>query len=508
MWTEGYVAGVDYTHGYYPELSPDRLQLSTLIAGYDVPETSPESLSYLEMGFGQGLSVNIHAAATGGGFWATDFNPAHAANAQSLAAASGAELTALDDSFAELAARADLPSFDIIALHGIWSWISDANRALIVDIAKRHLKPGGLFYISYNVTPGWSPTMPLRHLLTEHANRSGHGPVLDRIDQSLDFAQQVVDAGATYFKANPAVAERLGKLKDQNPKYLAHEYFNADWHPMPFSETAALLEAAKLTFAASAHLLENLDAINLTTEAGKLLSEIPDPILRQTVRDYFVNQQFRRDVFIKGPRLLSSLDRTRRLQEKAFTLLLTPEDRPEKVTGSLGKASLQEAVYKPIFDVLASDGQSPKTIEQLQNLCEGVDFNQIIQALQVLVGTGAVAPAQDKPAIQSARKTTRLLNSELCRRAEASTDVDHLASPVTGAGVPVNRFEQLFLRAAELKEKDVPGYVWRVLSVQGQSLVKEGKTLEGEDANLAELRAQYDLFQSKRLPVLKSLEIA
>ncbi|MEP3113092.1 methyltransferase regulatory domain-containing protein [Nisaea sp.] len=508
MWTEGYVSGIDYTHGYYPELSPARLQLAALTAGYDVPECKPGALSYLELGFGQGLSVNIHAAATGGRFCGTDFNPSHAANAQSLAAASGAELTALDDSFGELAARTDLPKFDIIALHGIWSWISDANRALIVDIAKRHLKPAGLFYISYNVTPGWSPAMPLRHLLTEHAERSGQGPIADRINNSLDFAQRVVDAGATYFKANPAVAERLGKIKDHNRNYLAHEYFNADWHPMPFSRTAAMLEAAKLTFAASAHLLDNVDAVNLSADAQKLLGEIPDPVLRQTVRDYFVNQQFRRDVFIKGARPLPPLERIRRLQAQAFALMVSTEERPEKVTGSLGEANLQETVYKPIFDALASDGNSPKTIVQLQSLCEGVDFNQIIQALQVLIGAGAVAPTQDKSSIQSSRKATKLLNSELCRRAEASTDVNHLASPVTGAGVQVNRFEQLFLRAIELKEKDAPGYAWRLLKVQGQSILKEGKALEGDDANLVELRAQHDSFEANRLPVLKSLGIA
>ena len=506
MWTEGYVSGIDYTHGYYPELSPARMRFAALCQAFDV--SIPENLTYLELGFGQGLSANIHASTTSGTFWGTDFNPTHAANAKSLARSSGSNFIALDESFEELSRRDDLPMFDIIALHGIWSWISDANRTLIADIAKRYLKPGGLFYISYNVTPGWSPAMPLRHLLTEHAERSGQGPILDQISNAIDFAQQVVDAGATYFKANPAVTERLGKLKKQPHNYLAHEYFNADWHPMPFSQTAGILEAAKLTFAASAHLLDQVDAINLTAEAQKLLGEIKDPIFRQTVRDYFVNQQFRRDVFIKGPRRLPPLERMRQLEAQAFTLLVLPEDRPENVTGSLGEATLQEAVYKPVFDALAADGQSPKTIGHIQKICEGVDFNQITQALLVLTGAGAVAPAQDKPAIQRAGKTTRALNSALCRRAEASTDVNYLASPVTGAGVPVNRFEQLFLRAAELKEKDAPGYIWRLLRAQGQSIVKDGKTLEGDEANLSELRTQHEVFTKKRIPIFTALGIA
>ena len=32
-----------------------------------------KSLKYLELGYGQGLSINIHAAALDGEFWGTDF---------------------------------------------------------------------------------------------------------------------------------------------------------------------------------------------------------------------------------------------------------------------------------------------------------------------------------------------------------------------------------------------------------------------------------------------------
>ena len=69
MWTEGYVTGIDYTYGYHAELSPARLQFSLLTAGYDVSLPAAGAMSYLELGFGQGLSLTIHAAATGGRFW-------------------------------------------------------------------------------------------------------------------------------------------------------------------------------------------------------------------------------------------------------------------------------------------------------------------------------------------------------------------------------------------------------------------------------------------------------
>src|ERR1700730_3603397 len=254
-WASGYVSEVDYTHGYYRELSPTLLSLALLNKGVNAAHARP--LRYLELGFGQGLSLNIHAATCPGEFWGTDFNPAQAANAKEIAEASGSGAHIFDLSFAELAARDDLPEFDVIALHGIWSWISDENRGVIVDLARRKLAVGGVLYNSYNSTPGWSPAMPLRHLMTLHAELAGSDAqgITGKIDGALAFTQRVVDSGAMYFRANPAVAERLKKIKEMNKHYLAHEYFNQDWEPMPFSQVAELLSPAKSHCAASATLL-------------------------------------------------------------------------------------------------------------------------------------------------------------------------------------------------------------------------------------------------------------
>ena len=123
---------------------------------------------------------------------------------------------------------------------------------------------------------------------------------MPRIDAALDFAQQVVDSNALYFRANPAVAERLKAIRGQNRHYLAHEFFNADWHPVPFSDVAEHLAAAKLSFAASANLLAHIDSVNLTAAQQQMLSAITHPVLRESVRDYCENQQFRRDIFVKG----------------------------------------------------------------------------------------------------------------------------------------------------------------------------------------------------------------
>jgi Predicted methyltransferase regulatory domain len=114
------------------------------------------------------------------------------------------------------------------------------------------------------------------------------------------FAQRVVDSGAAYFRTNPGVATWLKKLGRQNRHYLAHEYFTRDWQPMPLSQVAEWLSQAKLSFCASADLLTHVDEIHLTREWKELLGGIKHPTLRESVRDYLLAQQFRRDIFIKG----------------------------------------------------------------------------------------------------------------------------------------------------------------------------------------------------------------
>jgi hypothetical protein len=128
-WTEGYVTDIGYIYGYYSELNPLRIPLPLLNVGLSPPVVA----TACDLGFGQGISVNIHAAASDMRWYGTDFNPAHAAFAQSLAAASGSGAQLFDQSFVEFCARSDLPDFDFIGVHGIWSWVSDENRRVIVD---------------------------------------------------------------------------------------------------------------------------------------------------------------------------------------------------------------------------------------------------------------------------------------------------------------------------------------------------------------------------------------
>lgn len=508
-WTAGYVADIGYTYGYYTELNPQRARLAFLYQGLVFPEMG----SACELGFGQGLSANLHAAASVVQWYGTDFNPSQAGFARELATASGAGAQLYDEAFAEFAQRTDLPDFDFIGLHGIWSWISDENREVIVDFIRRKLKVGGVLYISYNTQPGWASFAPMRHLLTEHADvlgAEGHG-IVKRIDGALAFADKLLGLNPAFSQANPFVAERLRKLKEQNRHYLAHEYFNRDWLPMHFATMAKWLAPAKLDYACSANCLDHIDALSLSEEQLAFLRAIPDPMFRETTRDFLVNQQFRRDYWVKGARKLNALERAEALRAQRVMLTTHRPDLPLKVNAAVGEARLNESVYRPILDLLAD--HQVRSLGQIERAVAdaGLTLGHIAEVVMVLTGAGHIAMVQDDNVIDRARPQTDRLNAHLCRKARGSNELGFLSSPVTGGGLPLNRFQQLFLAALAAGREEPAEWaqdVWQIMTVQGQRLVVEGRTLESPEENLAELTAQAKSFATKQLPILQALLIA
>jgi SAM-dependent methyltransferase len=507
-WNSGYMAEIDYTFGYYFELNPLKVKLAFLNAGL----VAPSSGAACELGFGQGLSANIHAAASVTQWFGTDFNPSQAGFAQEMASISGSAAALYEQSFAEFCGRSDLPDFDYIALHGIWSWISDENRSTIIDFVRRKLKAGGVLYISYNTLPGWAAFAPMRHLLSEHAETigaDGQG-IISRVRNALEFSEKLLAVNPAFARANPQIAERLKSIKGQDQTYLAHEYFNREWEPMHFSTMAKWLTGAKLNFACSANFLDHFDFLNLTNEQQAFLGEITDPMFRETTRDFIVNQQFRRDYWVKGARKLSASERAEQCRDLKMVLVTPRVEVPTKVSAVLGEASLNEAVYSPILDLLAD--HRPQSVREIEEALtnKGIGLPHIVQAITILAGAGHLTMAQDAAIAAQVKKQTDQLNRYFMRKARGTNDIGYLASPVTGGGVSVNRFQQLFLLAGTegMESPDEwAKYAWQILSAENQRVLKDGKALESAEQNLAELVRQASEFAEKRLNLLRCLQV-
>jgi SAM-dependent methyltransferase len=507
-WTSGYVADIDYTYGYYQELNPARANLPLLSKGIK----SPKIHNACELGFGQGLSANIHAAASPINWYGTDFNPAQAGFAQELAMVSGAGAQLFDEAFADFSARTDLPDFDFIGLHGIWSWISDDNRRVIVDFVRRKLKVGGILYISYNTLPGWAAFAPMRYLMTQHAQiigSQGQG-IVSRIDGAMEFAEQLLKTEPLFTSNNPMVAKRLEDISAKSRHYLAHEYFNEDWNPMHVSQMAQWLQPAKLDYACSANFIDHNDAINLTDTQSQLLNNISNVMLRESTKDFMVNEHFRRDYWVKGTRKLSPLEQTEAIQQQKLLLIAPRESISLKVKGARGEANMNDAIYNPILDLL--ENLEVTSIGELQNQLEAkkISLPLITEAVMILSALGAVAVVQDEAGLAGITQQTDKLNDHLIHKARSGSEISHLASPITSSGIPTNRFQQLFVGAMKQGKKapdEIAQWVWAILKRQDQRLLVEGKALETDEANIAELTKQATEFIEKQLPILKVLKV-
>lgn len=508
-WTAGYVADIDYNSQYYNELNPVRLSLALLNAGYALPNIR----TACELGFGQGVSVNIHAAAEGGIKWyGNDFLPSQAAFAQRLATEAGSDAQLTDESFAEFFARDDLPDFDFVALHGIWSWVSDENRALIVDFLRRKLRVGGIVYVSYNTMPGWAPALPMRELFVQHA-RQMSPPAIDsisKVEAALAHVAKLFASKPGYLAMNPQVESRFERLKDMDRRYLAHEYFNQDWRPMYFTEIAEAMSSAKLSFACSANYADLLDEVWMTPEQTEIMEAAPNEVLAQTTRDYLVNQQFRRDIWIKGGERLPPAKGMEVLG--AQRVILTVPTSDVTLTATLGgrEITLQEAVYKPLLEILGDN--KPHVISDINAALAGAGIQplQILQAIMVLISLNKLAPAQDEATVSVSAPCATRINAAVVDRARYGEAITCLASPITGGGLTADRIALLMMGAIQAGASTADAIaekVWPILASEGRRMTKEGKALETLEENLSELSRAAQVFLENQWPLLSNLGV-
>jgi SAM-dependent methyltransferase len=446
-WSDGYVADITYSHGYFHELAPSTLRYHLLVNGLACPSDGENNYAYCELGFGQGVSANVHAATNPRGeFWGTDFNPDHALHARSLAQQAGLKAHWLDQSF-EAMIDTPTPQFDFIGLHGVWSWVSPAAQRALVEFMRRKLKPGGAVYLSYNVLPGWNAEKPLRDLLWMHTEHAGapDAPTPTHIANALSFARALRKHGAAFFSANAHASQALDEMLRQEPGSLAHEYFNQSWCLSYFADMERALQAARLSFGCSVHLSDVSGEVrDRLAGAGFLDAGLGVP-LRETATDFVLNRRFRRDVFVRGSLRLSAAERLARLDEVKFALMRPAAEVSMFLNTPYGQVPLEEARVKPLLEMLEG-AQQPLSLAQLRCAKELADWptDDLVLNLSRLVGRRDVCPLFADDASRMRDSRAQALNAAIARRSLSDNAIRCLASPVATSGIDSSRVERLF----------------------------------------------------------------
>ncbi|OOF36640.1 class I SAM-dependent methyltransferase [Rodentibacter heidelbergensis] len=510
-WSDGYVSNINYTYGYYSELNPNNAVIPFLMAGLALPESILQGqYNACELGFGQGVSLNIHATAGYAKWYATDFNPSHTNFARHLSDAAGNSTMIADQGFNEFCQRDDLPEFDFIALHGIWSWISNENRTIVVDFIRRKLKVGGILYISYNTLPGWSAASPLRHLLAEHhqAMTSSSNEYLQNVQQSLEFVEKIFQQCARLTQNAPNLIPRIQDLKEKNLTYVAHEYLNQNWQPQYFSDIQKWLEPAKLTFACSSCYLDDFPQTVYSQEQRQLIEGFTDPTFTQTVKDFILNTQFRKDYWVKGARQLNHYEQVE-TWKKLRVLLHTPREKIEMKVSRYLTVGLNANLFNPVLDLLQDNKiHSVKAIiEKLKNHLTETDIFSVLAILQAKMHLVMV---QSDEAIEQARPHCEAFNRYILQQSRsAQFPASYLASPITGGACHLGTIENWFLLAhleGIAKNKHID-FAWDLLKANGLNMVKDGKTLHDDKKGKLRMEECYYEFMENQMPYLKRMGI-
>lgn len=505
----GYVADVAYTLGYYRELAPTFLNFACVINGVVAPE--PEKpLRYCELGCGRGYGTTLLAAANPNShFVGIDFNPAHIAEARALAKRAGVEnVTFLEMSFGDAAAssRPELADFDIVSLHGVYTWIMPEVKHQILDFVREKLVSGGLVYVSYNCMPGWAPVGPMQRLLKEVGDRSTRQSV-SVIDEGMDLLKKLVDHSSAFIAHNPTIKTRIEKMGKQDKVYLAHEFLNSGWHPIYITDAMKDFATAKTTYVGSASIAENRVDLSAPRDLIPVIRNAPDVAMQELLKDYAINKQFRRDIYIKGPQRLNAREQRQKLGEMVFAKTQMSDVVPEKFQLPIGELKPKPEI---MTELMKNIGATPMTGNDILAAAEkaGLKEPDAVLYLLLLVNSGTLLPARKDYATVD-RKPSQQLNATIMEMSAGADTHRFLASPVLGSAIGAGFIDRIFAQdvSASPKTSDVQAaeLAFDRLAKAGQSFRREGKPIAKDSDSLKEIGNAAGDFRKNRLPRWQSL---
>jgi SAM-dependent methyltransferase len=495
----GYLTDVPYLRHFCKELAPPMLRAALALNGFRPPPD--DAFDYCELGCGPGDTVaTLAAASPRARFVGVDFNPEHIAAARALAASGGlGNVRFLEADFAALA-REPLPDFDYVCANGVLSWIAPETRRALLDFAAARLKPGGVLAVSYNALPGWAAVEPLRRLLQE-TSAGVEGTSLDRARHGLAMAKLFRDAGAEYFTSHPAAQEMVDTMLRLGPRYVAHEYLGSEWHPMYFADVSAEAGKRGLRFAGQLPLYLNYRDLVIPEQARDLFHRMTDRAAHETLKDFAINEFFRRDQYVQGTARDEATTREY-LDTTPFGTIL-PARRIRR------EIRLRHHTLRydgPLFDALIPRlAEGPVTLPALATDPALGGFGEAATrdaVLRLLLGEQAAPMRPDAPA--AALDFNRAI---LEQRLSAATPAV-LASPVAGTGVALSQLEAVSLRVlTQITPQDRDRWLRELATTQPLRLHQGDRVVEDPHEKARILRAEVEKFRLERFPKLVDLGV-
>ena len=512
-WSRGYPVRESYPASWHSFQSPAHLRVICALMGvaWEVGPDTP--LAIAEVGCGTGYTAQMLAA--GNPHWQVvglDYNPAHIAEARSMATAADLNnLQFLESDLAELS-DADLerlPEFDLITVHGVWSWVSDPVRQGVLRLLQRRLKAGGLALVSYNALPGAADGIGLARLI--RTTLMANGGNSDGLAMAAKQVERLVTAEASHLPASLWRRLLTGDVKGARPGYLLHEFLTEHWRPSFHGDVGSALSTVRCEYVGSATIDENFPQLSLSSEQRELWDEAPDSAARELIFDLSVGRAFRRDLYVRGVRRVprdAAVD-------ALWVALATDKQGEVTLKTQAGEATLPQALMDAVRTRLRL---GPATIGALRTLPDSGTVTPS-ELLAILVGSRCAVPLWRQPgtgadwaqSLAAARRFNRVASERLAPFGMGEGNLG-LATPALGGGLPALPLDLAVaqqLLSGTVTNAD--GHVGEAGDVRDEAVSLVQRILPPDSAHDAHVIAELELAVAgilrERRPVWKALGI-
>ncbi len=186
----------------------------------------------------------------------------------------------------------ELGQFDYLICHGLYSWVPPPVQDRILSIAKAHLAPQGVAYVSYNTLPGGHLRLALREMMLFHV-RDVEEPG-ERIAQAQALLKWLAAAQAESDPYGAFLKGEMARSLERRGQFLYHDELAETYAPLYFHEFIGHAARHGLQYLAEASLIE-LEPREFPKEALERLEELSgEPILREQYLDFLRCRRFRR----------------------------------------------------------------------------------------------------------------------------------------------------------------------------------------------------------------------
>ena len=461
----------NHTKAVFNNLSPAYINFCLSYSGQSAADLE-QNFSYAELGSGWGLSIAGWAAIfPKGRFIAIEPNSEQSDWTGKLAkTASLDNLTVLNRNFDQLIDE-NIPQLDYLIINGTYSRTGSEGRQFIRDFIKKHLKPGGVAYISYNSQPGWSVTEPLKEFLMTALRVAGGEQSTVTVMQGLNSLKNIQEAGSLYFKNAAGAGHWLEAVTNGvSPETILDELINHEQRAFAFSEILDDMSEAGLSYIGSLDISNYLD--NLITPKAFLdcINQVAGSlVLRETVKGLLYNTTFRSDLFIKSPKAVDKAKAEESIRSKKLMLCGEKAKMPEKVNIRGVETKPKTEIYDPIIEVLA---ERPLTVGELMEKV-GLDTAQTAQAAAVLLLMNWIYPT---PPDYSKERSDRIKQFNLTLEEVLGAETFNHVLSVFGNWRGLSSLERLYVLAT-LKGLNPETFILEVCGKRGWKVLKANEEI-------------------------------